>query len=74
MTDKNVRNVMVIALAVIGGLVVLGLLGAWLMMGGMMSGMMTCCGGMAGFWIAALLLVALIVAVAVFLVRRKPLQ
>jgi len=73
MVDKNVRNVLLIALAVIGGLVVLGLLGGFLMMGGMMGGMMHCCGGMAGFWVIGLLLVALIVIAAVFLLRRKSL-
>jgi CDP-diglyceride synthetase len=71
MVDKNVRNVLLIALAVIGGLAVLGLLGTLLMMGGMMSGMANCCGGAAGFWVAGLLLVALIVVAAVLLVRRK---
>jgi hypothetical protein len=74
MVDKNVRNVLLIALAVVVGLAVLGLLGTLLMMGGMMSGMANCCGGMAGFWAAGLFLVALIVAAAVLLVRRKSLH
>jgi hypothetical protein len=74
MAEKNIRNVLLIALAVIGGLAVFGFLGTWLMMGGMMSGMMNCCGSMAGFWVAGLLLVALIVAATVLLIRRKPLH
>jgi hypothetical protein len=73
MADKNLKNVLLIALAVIGGLVVIGILGAWLMMGGMMIGMMSCCGGMTGFWVASLLLIAMIVIAAIFLVRRKSL-
>ncbi|HEV2665185.1 MAG TPA: hypothetical protein VG324_09750, partial [Blastocatellia bacterium] len=68
MAEKKLMNVLLIALAVIGGLAVLSLLGAWLMMGGMMIGMTSCCGGMAGFWFAGLLLIALIVAAAVLLV------
>jgi len=71
MADKNLKNVLLIALAVIGGLAALSILGALLMMAGMMSGMMSCCGGMAGFWFAGLLLLGLIMAAAVFLFRRK---
>lgn len=70
MLGKNVRNVLLFALAVIGGLTLLGLLGSLLMM----SGMANCCGGMAGFFVAGLLLAALIVAAAVLLVRRKSLH
>ncbi len=71
MAVKNISNILLIALAVIGGLAVLTLFGMWLMMGGMMSGMPICCGGMRGLWVAGLLLLGLIVLVAALLVRRK---
>jgi len=41
MADKLVRNALLIALAVIGGVAILGLLGTLMMMGGMMGGMMS---------------------------------
>jgi hypothetical protein len=65
MADGNRTNLIVLILAVIGGIAVLGALGMWLTHGTMMTGPMMGGGGAIGF----LILVAL-VALVVVLVRQ----
>ena len=48
MLTKDAWNIVLILLAVIGAVAVIGFVGMAIMYGGMMGGMMTCCGGMAG--------------------------
>jgi hypothetical protein len=75
MTNRDVWNIVLITLAVIGAVAVIGFIGMALMsvmMGGMMGGMMNCGVGMAGGWLVGLLLIATIVAAFVLLLRRRP--
>ena len=37
----------------------------------MMDGMMNCCGGMVGFWLVVLLLLAILVGAAVYTMTRR---
>jgi len=74
MTNRDVWNILLITLAVIGAVAVIGFIGMALMsvmMGGMMDGMMNCGVGMAGGWLVGLLLIATIVAAFVLLMRRR---
>jgi hypothetical protein len=66
MSDENPKNLIVLILAVIGGIVVLGALGMWLTHGTMMTGPMMGGGSLIGF----LILVAL-VALVVMWVRKR---
>jgi len=74
MTNRDVWNIVLITLAVIGAVAVIGFIGMALMSvtrGGMMGGMMNCGVGMAGGWLVGLLLIATIVAAIVLLLRRR---
>lgn len=72
MLTKDAWNIVLILLAVIGVTAVIGFVGMAIMYGGMMGGMMTCCGGMAVGWLAGLLLIAAIVAaIVIWLFRRR---
>jgi hypothetical protein len=72
MLTKDVWNVVLILLAVIGAIAVAGFVGMAIMYGGMMGGMMTCYGGVAVGWLVGLLLIVAIVAVIVIdLFRRR---
>jgi sterol desaturase/sphingolipid hydroxylase (fatty acid hydroxylase superfamily) len=74
MTNRDVWNIVLITLAVIGAVAVIGFIGMALMsmtMVGMMGGMMNCGVGMAGGWLVGLLLIATIVAAVVLLLRRR---
>ena len=75
MTNRDVWNIALITLAVIGAIAVIGFIGMALMgvtMGGMMGGMMNCGVGMAGGWLVGLLLIAAIAATVILLLRRRP--
>jgi len=71
---QNGSNPLLLALAIIGGIALILVLGSWLlhgsmMSGGMMRGMM---GGMgAGAWLLGLFVVAGLVAAIVLLARRS---
>jgi hypothetical protein len=74
MTNRDVWNIVLITLAVIGAITVIGFIGMALMsmtMGGMMGGMMNCYGGMAGAWLIGLLSIAVTVAAIILLLRRR---
>lgn len=73
--NRNVVNIALIVLAVIGAIALLGVIGMWLMSAGMMGGVMMGSGMTAvGCGIGGLLFIGLIVAaVAVLLSHRKPL-
>lgn len=74
MTNRNVWNIVLITLAVIGAITVIWFIGVALLsvtMGGMMGGMMNCGAGMAGGWLVGLLLIAAIVAAVILLLRRR---
>jgi len=70
MTNRDVWNIVLITLAVIGAVAVIGFIGMALM-SVMMGGMMNCGVGMAGGWLVGLLLIATIVAAFVLLMRRR---
>jgi len=71
MANKEVTDVLLIVLAVIGALAVIAALSMWLMHATMMGGMMNCCGGMAGGWLIGLLAIAVLVTAAILLFRRN---
>ena len=74
MTNRDVWNIVLITLAVIGAVAVIGFIGMALMsvmMGGMMGGMMNCGVGIAGGGLVGFLLIATIVAAFVLLLRRR---
>ena len=74
MTNRDVRNIVLITLAVIGAISVIGFIGMALMhvtMGGMMGEVMNCGVGMAGGWLVGLLLIAGIAAAVILLLRRR---
>jgi hypothetical protein len=68
MSEGKGMNLIVLVLAVIGGIALLGVLGMWLMHGSMMMGgpMM---GG--GGWLIGLLILGALVALVVVLARRR---
>lgn len=68
---KNATNVVLAALAVIGAIALVGVVGMWLMHASMMGGMMV--GGMTtiGCGIGGLLFVGVIIAVIFLLLRRR---
>lgn len=70
MTNRDVWNIVLISLAVIGAIAVIGFIGMGLM-GGMMGGMMNCGVGMAGGWLVGLLLITVIAGAVILLLRRK---
>jgi hypothetical protein len=75
MTNRDIWNIVLIPLAVIGATTIIGFVGMALMgvtMGGMMGGMMNCGVGMAGGWLVGLLLIAGIAAAVILLLRRRP--
>jgi uncharacterized membrane protein len=71
MTNRGVRNIVLITLAVIGAIAVIGFIGMALT-GGMMGGMMGCGVGMVGGWPIGLLLIAVIAGAAILVLRRRP--
>jgi hypothetical protein len=72
MLTKDAWNIVLILLAVIGAIAVIGFVGMAIMYGGMMGGMMTCCGGVSVGRLAGLLLIAAIMAaIAISLIRRR---
>ncbi len=71
MTNRDVWNIVLIALAVIGAITVIGFIGRALM-GVTMGGMMNCGVGMAGGWLVGLLLIAIIAGAVILLLRRRP--
>lgn len=74
MTNRDVWNIVLITLAVIGAISVIGFIGMALMsvtMGGSVGGMMNCGVGMAGGWLVGLLLIAVIAAAIILLLWRK---
>jgi hypothetical protein len=74
MTNKDVWNIVLITLAVIGAIAVVWFIGMALMgltMGGMMGGMMNCGVGMVGGWLIGLLLIAGIAAAVILLLRPR---
>jgi hypothetical protein len=76
MTDQQVRKVVAIVLIVIAAVLALGVLGMWMMpsmMGGMMGGgMMGSMSGCALCMFGPLLLAAILIALAIVLLRSKP--
>jgi hypothetical protein len=75
MTNRDIWNIVLITLAVIGAISVVGFIGMALMnmtIGGMMGGMMNCGIGMAGGWLIGLLLIPVIVSAAILRLWRRP--
>jgi hypothetical protein len=68
MTKGSRTDLIVLILAVIGGLAVIGVLGMWLMQG-TMGGMMG--GGMMGGGLIGLLILGALIALVVLLARRR---
>lgn len=56
MPNRDVRNIVLITLAIIGAIAILGFIGMALM-SVTTGGMMNCCGGMADAWLFGLLMV-----------------
>lgn len=74
MSERNIGKILLLALAVIGAIALVAVLGMWLMMGGTMmsGGMMNCCGGnMMWGWLVGLLAVAALITAAILLIRRR---
>lgn len=75
MSERNLSNIFLVALAIIGALALIWLLAMWLMMAGMMGagmGMMECCQNMGAVnWVLGLLATAGLVAAFVLLIRRR---
>lgn len=69
MTDRmwNIVLIGLVTLATLGAIAILGLIDI-----GLTGGMMGCGVGMAGGWLAGLLLIAVIVGAGVMLLRRSP--
>ena len=70
MSNRDLWNVVLITLAVIGAIAVIGFIGMALMHA-TMGGMMNYQGGMAGGWLVGLLLIAAIVATLILLSRSR---
>ena len=76
MPDRNVGRILLIVLAVIGGIALIALLGMWLMMAGMMGGgtsggMMECCMEITPVaWLSGFLVVLGVIAVFLLVFRR----
>jgi len=69
MTDRmwNIVLIALVTLATLGAIAIFGLIDM-----GLTDGMMGCGVGMAGRWLAGLLLIAVIAGASALLLRRKP--